>query len=65
MAKIQLFSEESGYIDEIIADNTEDAKTAILQELNMQNHAGDRLIFVDFESKTVSFTRVVCVLEDY
>lgn len=65
MAKIQLFSEKSGYIDEISADNTEDAKTAILQELNMQNHAGDRLIFVDFESKTVSFTRVVCVLEDY
>ena len=65
MAKIQVFSEESGYVDEISADNTEDAKTAILQELNMQNHAGDRLIFVDFESKTVSFTRVVCVLEDY
>lgn len=65
MAKIQLFSEESGYIGEINADNTEDAKTAILQELNMQNHAGDRLIFVDFESKTVSFARVVCVLEDY
>lgn len=65
MAKIQLFSEESGYIDEISADNTEDAKTAILQKLNMQNHAGDRLAFVDFESKTVSFARVVCALEDY
>lgn len=65
MAKIQVLSEESGYITDIDAVNTEDAKTAILQELNMQNHAGDRLIFVDFESKTVSFTRVVCVLEDY
>lgn len=65
MAKIQLFSEESGYVDEISADNTEDAKTVLMQELNMHNRAGDRLIFVDFESKTVSFTRVVCVLEDY
>ena len=65
MAKIQVFSEEFGYIDEVNAVNTEDAKTAILQELNMQKYAGDRLIFVDFESKTVSFARVVCVLEDY
>ena len=65
MAKIQLFSEESGYIDEISADNTEDAKTVLMQELNMHNHAGERLVFVDFESKTASFTRVVCVLEDY
>lgn len=65
MAKIQVFSEESGYIADIEAGNTEDAKTASLQELSMQNHAGDRLIFVDFESKIVSFARVVCVLEEY
>lgn len=65
MAKIQVLSEESGYITDINADNTEDAKAAILQELNMQNHAGDRLIFVDFETKTVSFARVVCILENY
>ena len=65
MAKIQLFSEESGYFDEISADNTEDAKTAVMQDLNMYNHAGERMVFVDFESKTVLFTRVVCVLEDY
>lgn len=65
MAKIQVFSEESGYFDEISAGNTEDAKTVLMQELNMHDHAGERLIFVDFESKTVSFTRVVCVLEDY
>lgn len=65
MAKIQVLSEESGYIAYIDAVNTEDAKTAVMEELNMQNHVGDRLIFVDFESKTVSFTRVVCVLEDY
>lgn len=65
MAKIHVFSEESGYIADIDAVNTEDAKTAVMQELDMQNHAGDRLIFVDFESKTVSFARVVCALEDY
>lgn len=65
MAKIQVFSKESGFIDVIIADNTEDAKTAFLRELGMQKLAGDRLIFVDFESKTVSFARVVCGLEDY
>lgn len=65
MAKIQVLSEESGYIADIDADNTEDAKTVTMRELNMQNHAGDRLVFVDFESKTASFARVVCVLEDY
>lgn len=65
MAKIQVLSEESGYIADVSAHNTEDAKTVILEEMDMRNHAGDRLIFVDFESKTVSFTRVVCVLEDY
>lgn len=65
MAKIQLFSEESGYIACLDAVNTEDAKTAIMQELDMYTNVGERLIFVDFESKTVSFTRVVCVLEDY
>ena len=65
MAKIKLFSEESGYIAGIDAVNTEYAKTVIMQELDMYTHVGDRLIFVDFESKTVSFTRVVCGLEDY
>ena len=66
MAKIQVFSEESGgYVADIEATNTEDAKTAIMQEVSMQNHVGDRLIFVDFESKTASFVRVVCVLEEY
>lgn len=65
MAKIQVLSEESGYIADVNAYNTEEAKTAILEEMDMRNHAGDRLIFVDFESKTVSFARVVCVLEDY
>ena len=65
MAKIQVFSEESGYVEGISADNIEDAKTVIMQELDMHNHAGERLVFVDFESETVSFTRVVCVLEDY
>ena len=65
MAKIHVFSDKSGYITDVNADNTEDAKTALMQKLNMHNRAGDRLIFVDFKSKTVSFTRVVCVLEEY
>ena len=65
MAKIQVFSEETGYVADIEAANTEDAKTAIMPELDMHNRAGDRLIFVDFESKTVSFARVVCALEEY
>ena len=65
MAKIHVFLEEAGYITDIDAVNTEDVKTAVMQELNLQNHVGERMIFIDFESKTVSFTRVVCVLEDY
>lgn len=65
MAKFQVFSDKSGYITDVNADNPEDAKTAILEEMDMRNHAGDRLIFVDFESKTVSFARVVCALGDY
>ena len=65
MAKIQIFSEETGYVAEVNACNTEDAKTAIMPELDMHNRAGDRLIFVDFESKTVSFVHVVCALEEY
>lgn len=65
MAKIHVFTDKSGYITDLDAVNTEDAKTAILQELNMNNYTGERLAFVDFDSKTVSFAHVVCAVEDY